>query len=278
MDAGMAVKGDAMQKRMGPLAFVRSLLRILSGKPQVPLSLKDNPLLEVILRRRSIRRFADRKIPDDIFSAILEAGRVAPSTVNLQTWAFAVFDSQSWRETFGRPIPFKGSRAVIVLGDTHRDKQVLDVFPYSPLVEYTVAVMNASLAAMAMNLAAEALGVSSVMLSETGRSGFLDAGYLKQTLGLPDGVFPLMTIVFGYSRGAYPPMPPRLPMEQICFNGKYRETDTAILQNWLSQMVVGYKASYPLSSFDAQLRVYRSKIDRAEADLKAMVFYREGTT
>jgi hypothetical protein len=135
--------------------------------------------------------------------------------------------------------------------------------------------MNASLAAMAMNLAAEALGVSSVMLSETGRSGFLDAGYLKETLGLPDGVFPLMTIIFGYPRGAYPPMPPRLPLEQICFDGKYREADATVMDDWLSQMVAGYKASYPLSSFDAQLRVYQTKIGRAEADLNAMVFYRE---
>ena len=61
-------------------------------------------------------------------------------------------------------MPFRGQRAVIVMGDTHRDKLIADAFPYSPLVEYTLAVMNASLAAMNMNVAAEALGVSSVML------------------------------------------------------------------------------------------------------------------
>jgi len=32
---------------------------------------------------------------------------------------------------------------------------------------------------MNMNIAAEALGVSSVMLSETGRSGFLDAAHIR---------------------------------------------------------------------------------------------------
>jgi hypothetical protein len=159
------------------------------------------------------------------------------------------------------------------MGDTRRDKMVLDVFPYSPLVEYTTAVTNASLAAMNMNIAAEALGVSSVMLSETGRSGFLDAEYLRETLDLPDGVFPLMTIVFGYPKGAYPPMPPKLPLEQICFEGKYQEADRAIVQDWLSQMVAGYKAAYPLSSFNAQLRVYQSKIGKAETNLKEMIFY-----
>ena len=120
---------------------------------------------------------------------------------------------------------------------------------------------------------AEALGVSSVMLSETGRSGFLDAGYLKEMLELPDGVFPLMTIVFGYPRGSYPPMPPKLPLDQVCFEGKYREADRAALEDWLEEMVAGYKASYPLSSFDAQLRLYQSKIGQAETDLQTMVRY-----
>lgn len=257
---------------MGPLAFARSLLRILAGRPQVPPSLADNGLLRTILQRRSVRAFSDREIPEDVFAAILEAGRVAPSTVNLQTWSFAVFTPELWQETFGRPIPFRGRRAVIVLGDTHRDRMVLDVFPESPLVEYTVAVINASLAAMNMNIAAEALGVSSVMLSETGRSGFLDAGYLRRALALPDGVYPLMTIVFGYARGPYPPMPPRLPRDQICFAGHYREADRSVMEEWLAQMVAGYRAMRPRSSFAAQVQVYLSKIAQAEADLQEMVF------
>jgi nitroreductase len=258
------------------LSFIKSILRILTGKPQIPASLPENELLKIVLRRRSVRRFSDQEIPDDVFAAILEAGRLAPSTVNLQTWSFTIFTADSWRETFDRPLPFKGQRAVIVLGDTHRGKQVLDVFPYSPLIEYTVAVTNASLAAMNMNLAAEALGVSSVMLSETGQSGFLDAGYLKDKLALPDGVIPIMTIIFGYARTAYPPMPPKLPLEQICFEGRYREADGPVMQDWLAQMKAGYKAAHLRSSFEAQLQLYRHKMSRAEAELKALVFYEEG--
>ena len=257
---------------MGPLDFIRSIRRILAGKPQVPPSLEGNQLLDIIMKRRSVRRFADREIPEDVFSAILEAGRLAPSTVNLQTWTFFTFTAETWRGTFGHPIPFKGDRAVIVMGDTRRDRMVLDVFPYSPLVEYTTAVTNAPLAAMNMNVAAEALGVSSVMLSETGRSGFLDAEYLKETLELPDGVFPRMTIVFGYPRGAYPPMPPKLPLQQIAFEKTYRAADQAVMEDWLAQMRAGYKASHLLSSFEAQLERYASKIGQAEADLQEMVF------
>jgi hypothetical protein len=159
----------------------------------------------------------------------------------------------------------------MILADTHRARIVLDAFPHSPLVEHTVAVMNASLAAMNMNIAAEALGVSSVMLSETGRTGLLDSADIGRRLGLPARVFPLMTIIFGYARGSSPPMPPKLPLSQICFRGRYRKPDRGVMDEWLAQMKAGYKASYPLSSFDAQLELYRSKIGQAEANLASML-------
>ena len=260
------------QLKSNPIQFVRSLWRIFRGRPHVPPSLADHLLLDVIMKRRSVRSFAQRDIPDDVFAAILEAGRLAPSTVNLQSWSFAVFTAAAWRATFDRPLPFQGQRAIIVMGDTYRARLVLDAFPQSPLIEYTIAVMNASLAAMNMNLAAEALGVSSVMLSETGRTGLLDAGYLKQVLGLPDGVYPLMTIVFGYARGLRPPMPPKLPIDTVCSYWEYWEADLPTMQEWLEQMMAGYRASHIGSSFEAQLRLYESKIGQAEADLQAMVF------
>jgi FMN reductase (NADPH) len=260
--------------KMTPGEFLRSLWKILAGRPQVPPSLAGNQLLETIMKRRSVRNFTQQPIPDDVFYAILEAGRLAPSTVNLQTWSFGIYTAETWKNTFGSPLPFRGQKAVMVLGDTYRNRSVMETFPHSPLVEYTVAVMNASLAAMNMNVAAEALGVSSVMLSETGRSGLLDASYIKEKLCLPDGVFPIMTIIFGYARQAYPPMPPKLPMDQVTFTGTYPETRSDILQGWMGEMKAGYKASHPFSSFDAQLQVYRTKIRKAEEDLKRMVFYR----
>lgn len=264
-----------MNVKLGLFSTVRSLAQIVRGKPRIPSALSGNPLLQVILNRRSVRTFTSQAIPEDVFAAILEAGRLAPSTVNLQTWAFAVLDAPLWQQTFGHSIPFHGSRAVIVIADTCRDRQVLDVFPYSPLVEHTVAVMNASLAAMNMNIAAEALGVSSVMLSETGRSGLLDAKYLKERLCLPDGAIPLMTIVFGYARGPYPPMPPKLPADQIFFKGQYQPPHRETMENWLAQMIAGYKASHLRSSFESQLKVYQDKIGQAEVDLRSMIFNRE---
>ena len=257
---------------MKPIRFVQSISKILRGRPQVPTSLEDNAQLQTILNRRSVRRFEQRDIPEDMFQAILEAGRLAPSTVNLQTWSFAVFNDQRWEEIFGAHIPFRAPRAIIIIGDTHRARQVLDAFQDSPLIEYTLGVINASLAAMNMTTAAESLGLASVMLSETGHTGLLDIGYLKEKLSLPERTTPLMTLVVGYPKGSLPPMPPKLPLKVVSFNGKYRETPQTVMEDWLAQLVDGYKAMRPFSSFEAQLSVYNSKIGQAESDLQKIIF------
>lgn len=261
---------------MNPIKFIKNLAKILQARPQIPDSVKDSELLKILVNRRSIRKFSDKEVPDDVFQAILEAGRLAPSTVNLQTWYFIAFTNASWKGHFGQQIPFKGNRAVIILGDINRTKKIIPSFPRCPLVEYTLAVLNASLAAMNMNIAAEALGVSSVMLSETGKSGFFDGQYLKEKLSLPDGVFPLMTIVFGYAKIGYPPMPPKLPLETIFSDTpRYEESDREVLKDWYDQMTAGFKAAAPLSSFKAQLEHYRKNIERAEKELHDLIFYEE---
>ncbi|MFZ3070079.1 MAG: nitroreductase family protein [Anaerolineaceae bacterium] len=264
-----------MNEKVGVNKTVKSLAKILKGKPKVPASLSDNEMLQKIYHRRSVRSFTSQEIPEEVFSAILEAGRLAPCGVNLQSWTFVVFDKELWRETFGSTLPFRGEQAVIVISDCHRYRQVIQDFPYSPLTEYTIAVVNASLAAMNMNMAAEALGVSSVMLSDTGRSGLLDARYLQEKLNLPEGTVPLMTIVFGYARGMYPVMPPKLPMEEVAVCGQYQSTDPAAAQSWLEQMIAGYNFSHRGTTFQDQLDAYAAKIGRAENDLREMVFYRE---
>jgi nitroreductase len=51
------------------------------------------PVEEVILKRRSIRAFKSKPLPDFMIRRILEAGRFAPSAGNAQPWKFAVIKS-----------------------------------------------------------------------------------------------------------------------------------------------------------------------------------------
>jgi nitroreductase len=48
-----------------------------------------------IIERRSIRQYKDQKIPRDILSLIVKAGRFAPSAANSQVWHFTVIDNKT---------------------------------------------------------------------------------------------------------------------------------------------------------------------------------------
>lgn len=47
-------------------------------------------ILEIIKTRRSIRKFTDEPVPDEIIDKIIEAGTWAPSGMNNQPWKFAI--------------------------------------------------------------------------------------------------------------------------------------------------------------------------------------------
>jgi nitroreductase len=252
--------------------FLTGLARIIAARPRVPVSLRDNVLLRTVLERRSVREFRTDLLPDDVWAAILEAGRVAPSTVNLQTWSFSTFSGDQWREFFGTPPPFGAVRLVIVLADTHRARRVVEGFPRAPLCSYTVGVMNASLAAMNMTVAAEALGVASVMLSETGRTGFYDAAFLADKLELPPEVVPIMTIAFGYPARGQPAMPPKLPLDAVAFPGPYREAAQEVLEDWYREQQAGFQAGHRGEQFSQQIAYYNRRLDQADRELRDLVF------
>ena len=53
---------------------------------------------EVIAARRSIRRFKDKPVPDEVLQAILRAGTQAPSGKNRQPWQFVVITGEKRAE------------------------------------------------------------------------------------------------------------------------------------------------------------------------------------
>ncbi len=58
-----------------------------------------NPVLKAIRERRSIRKFTDEPVDEEKVTAILEAGRWAPSGLNNQPWRFVVITDPAVRAT-----------------------------------------------------------------------------------------------------------------------------------------------------------------------------------
>ncbi|MBE7704164.1 MAG: hypothetical protein E7Z89_08990 [Cyanobacteria bacterium SIG28] len=51
-------------------------------------------ILDLISNRKSVRNYSDKHISDDDLRKILEAGRLAPSWMNVQSWQFILIKSQ----------------------------------------------------------------------------------------------------------------------------------------------------------------------------------------
>jgi len=57
-------------------------------------------LSEAILNRRSIRKYSNKAIPDNVLVGILEAGLAAPSGINLQPWYFVALKSEDSKQEY----------------------------------------------------------------------------------------------------------------------------------------------------------------------------------
>ena len=54
--------------------------------------------MNAVTSRKSVRNYFDRPIDDSVLNKILEAGRFAPSWVNVQPWKFIVVKSQATKD------------------------------------------------------------------------------------------------------------------------------------------------------------------------------------
>jgi len=248
--------------------FLKNLSYLFTGKPNTSSEHMENETIRLIMKRRSCRSFTDKEVDAESINIILEAGRFAPSTINLQTWSFITYSKEEWKETFKHSIPFKGAYAIVICADMLKIRGLFPDFKETPYINNSFALFNAGLAAMNMTLAAEALGLKSIMLSETGKTGLLDMKHLKEKLNLPEQVLPVTTLVIGKPGIKFPGIPPRQPESTVTMKKGYDLNAGSNLKEWFEQMMVGYKVTHPLSTLDKQVELYRKKMTDAEKEVR----------
>jgi len=75
-----------------------------------------NPVEEVIFRRRSVRFYQEKQVPEYLVRRVLEAGRFAPSAGNAQPWKFVVIQDHAMIEEMTREV-VKVCRRVVGFAD-----------------------------------------------------------------------------------------------------------------------------------------------------------------
>lgn len=59
-------------------------------------------MLDLIKSRKSVRKYSEKHISDEDLRKILEAGRLAPSWMNVQSWKFILIKSEENKELLSK--------------------------------------------------------------------------------------------------------------------------------------------------------------------------------
>jgi nitroreductase len=145
--------------------------------------------LDAIFTRRSIRKYTDRAVPDELVLQLLRAAMAAPSAGNEQAWQFIVIRDRALLDAIPKFHPYAAmlkyaSVAVLVCGDL-----TLEKYKGYWVQDCSAATQNLLLAATAQGLGAVWTGVYPMEDRVAG---------MRRLLNLPEHVVPLSLVPLGF--------------------------------------------------------------------------------
>jgi len=157
---------------------------------------------DAIESRRSIRRYADKDIPEGMLKAILRAGQMAPSAGNMQGRDFIIVKERGTRElicraALGQEFIVEAPACIVVCANIARSSS-----RYGKRGEL-YAVQDSAASAMNMMLMAQDLGLGTCWV------GAFNEPAVSELLNIPLGVRPVALIPIGYTDES-PEVPPRM--------------------------------------------------------------------
>ncbi len=179
-------------------------------------------VLEAIKKRRSIRSFKSTPINQETLDAILEAGRLAPSWGNTQTWRFVIIQDNKVKTQLADDATPLGSRNNVVLKQApaviaacaelkragwREGKPTTDKEGYWFMFDAALALEN-------MVLEAQELGIGTLYI------GAFDAKKAGSVLGVPEGYSCVVLLPLGYP-DEQPEARPRKDISEIVFKNKF---------------------------------------------------------
>jgi nitroreductase len=179
-------------------------------------------VMEAIKKRRSIRAFKSEPVPQKALDAILEAGRLAPSWANTQTWRFVIILDNSVKIQLADSASAPGSRNNIVLKQApvviaacaelkragwREGKPTTDKEGYWFMFDAALALQN-------MVLEVQELGLGTLYI------GAFDAKKAGSVLGVPEGYSCVILLPLGYP-DEQPEARQRKEISEIVFKNKF---------------------------------------------------------
>lgn len=163
----------------------------------------DTGVLSHLLSRRSIRAYKDEPVSDELIRTLIACAQSAPCKSNLQQYSILIVKDPAVRKELAPWCPrtaiLETVPGLLVFCADVRRNQRIGEFRNKPHVNNNMdtflnATVDASLAMGFFVVAAEAAGLGCAPLSS-----LRDHMYgVADVLGLPDGVFPIAGVMFGW--------------------------------------------------------------------------------
>lgn len=165
------------------------LLTVACSTPSIP-NEKENPTLETILSRKSVRKYTARPVERETLEMLVRAGMAAPSSKDRRPWEFIIVTDRHLLDTMGDGLPLARmlkdtNQAIIVCGDTVKSDNAW--------------FLDCSAAAQNVLLAAESMGLGAVWTAAFPYPDRMKV--VRETLKLPEHILPLAVIPIGYPQG-----------------------------------------------------------------------------
>ncbi|MEM3873889.1 MAG: nitroreductase family protein [Candidatus Bathyarchaeia archaeon] len=175
-----------------------------------------NETIEVIKRRRSIRKFKPEQIPDHMLQEILECALLAPNARNQQKWHFTLIQNKEVLKKMADIMKENMLNSGIdFLAERARDPNFNPFWNAPTVILITAdkkarfAEIDCALAAENILIAAESLGLGSLVMTSTEFLFISEKGKeLKKELGVPEGYEHVCVVALGY-KDENPPAKPR---------------------------------------------------------------------
>lgn len=149
-------------------------------------------LLELLKRRRSIRKFTDQSVEQEKIDILVEAMLRSPSSRSLNPWEFVVVQDKETIETLSQAKPH---------GATFMKGAPLAIAVCADPAKCDVWVEDCSIASLLLHLAATDLGLGScwvqIRLREHDQTQ-MASDHVAKLLGLPEGMEVEAIIAIGY--------------------------------------------------------------------------------
>lgn len=173
-------------------------------------------IMEVIRSRRSIRKFQDRKVADDVLRCLVEAGSLAPSASNLQAWKFILVTDEALVRKVDMFSPGLSGKPPVIMA-------ICSDYAYADKrgganAKIYGCIMDASMAAENIMLAAVEYGLGTCAIKSYNEAA------VRKLLKLPEHIHMELLISIGYPEGEAR-LPARKPLSEILSYNEWREQD-----------------------------------------------------